>query len=150
MVVWCDPGIYSTHYKHPTINTSKILCAQLSDIIARAGVGLSYLIKINSAQLVLNDIQYFLHWVSIQYSSTTSFVTVYTLHSTLLLPGHYPLHLEEKTVVVECLSVLSILSPLYVCLAALQFWIWIIIENQPTNQSQLDSQFEDIQIAPAW
>ena len=45
--------------------------------------------------------------------------------------SHYPLHLEEKTV--GGVSV-SILSPLCVCLAALQFWIWIIIENQSVSR----------------
>ena len=64
---------------------------------ARAQVGLSYLIKINSAQLVLNDIQYFLHWVS--FNIHQQHLLLQYIHSTLLLPGHYPLHLEEKTVV---------------------------------------------------
>ena len=44
------------------INASKIIGpfseAQLPE------VSISYLIKINSAQLMLDDIQYFLHWVS--------------------------------------------------------------------------------------
>ena len=85
-------------------------------------VGLSYLIKINSAQLnSINDIQYFLHWVSFNIHQQ-HLLLQYSQYSTIARSLSFASGGEDSCWSV-CLSCLSILSPLYVRLAALQFWI---------------------------